>query len=177
MEEILKLIKDISLVVAEPFYRKPDFLISTAFSGLGLWLTWLAYKEAERAKEAAEQAAKSVKSQAIAMELQELVQKHDKFEVNIRYTTCRDILAEYNRKIRRLISPYRNEQDLQTIIQQVEQMLDAIRAILDDVRPYSDETDGVSNAVYNAVEGPFAVLNGQIGELIGTFERRTVNPQ
>ncbi len=173
MDKIYQLLERLERQVSQPYWQKYDFWITTAFGFVGLFLSYLAYKEAKRAKEAAQSAARTVKAITVSLELTDIVQKLDRIDEKIGYSACRELYNENNRKIKRLITPFKDDTELGALVANVETTLVQINVALVDVKPYNNVEDGSVYAVYSAVEGPFSLLSGQLGELIGLFERRT----
>lgn len=174
MKEVINQIHALHQAVSEPFWQKWDFWISLAFNVIGLALTYKAYEEAKKAKNAAERAATSVKTLTVAMELADIGQKLDKLDERITYSSCRDFLAEITRKVNRLTAPFAEDATLKQQITNVETALNNARTALEGVKPYGAEIVGSQYAVYIAIEAPFAILSGQLGQLIGIFESRSI---
>lgn len=156
-----------------PFYETFDFWIFLVIGLISLVASIKAFLEARAAKKSADEAGKTVKIQTITIELNELLQKLDKLETNIEFSDARDFYTEINRKIRRLTSPFKKEPEYQEIISSVYETLDATKDSLSEVRPLDNENI-VENAVYFAVEKHFSDLGGQLAELMGYFEKRTI---
>ena len=162
------------LAIDFTFFGKLDFWLSIGVSAAGLIYSIRAFKEAKEAKTAAKEAGKTVKIQTITIELSEIIQKLDKLDINIDFHTARDILNEINRKVRRLITPFQKEDDYKEEINNIILILDNSKKNLDQVRPINEELKAVPNAVYYAIESDFSSLSGSLSQLVGLFEKRTI---
>lgn len=171
-EQILrKIIEEVSI----PFWQTLDFWLFLVLSVLSLLAAIKAFVEARRAKMAAYEAGKTVKLQTITIELSEIVQKLEKLDIYIEFSTARDFLNEINRRVRRLISPFQDEVEYQDLIEKIKNILDEAKKSLIQVRPIEEiDEDTLTQAVYNATESYFAELSGLIAELMGLFEKRTI---
>ena len=98
-----------------PFWRDVDFYIYTVLSIGAITLSWLAYKEATKAKIAAIEAGTRVKIQSITLELSEISQRLDKLDFDVDYSTARDLINGFSRKIRRMISPFGTHGSIQWV--------------------------------------------------------------
>jgi hypothetical protein len=162
-------------VLELPFWERFDFWIFLLLSIASIVLTVLSFLQAKKAKEAALSATKTVKLQTITIELTEIIQKLDRLSATIEFTAARDLLNETSRKVRRLISPFRNDLDYKEVINSIYAQLDNATDALVKVRPTGEEV--VPYAVYNAVENYFTKLNGTLSDLLGLIEKRTINLQ
>jgi hypothetical protein len=169
------------------FLRQPDFWINVAIGLGGAFIGYLAWREAGRAfkeagkakdaataaKDAATEAAKAVKIQTVAIDLTEIIQKLDKFDMNITYQDARDSYNETNRKIRRLLAPYVKDENLKLKIGEIFGTLDQIKQNLISVRPFNVDKDvsSTGNNVYFAIEADFSILSGNLAEVCGIFEQ------
>jgi hypothetical protein len=158
-----------------PFWQSFDFWIFVLLSIASLIASLRAFSEARKARYAAYEAGKTVKLQTITIELSEIVQKLEKLDTYIDFSTARDLLSEMNRKIRRLVSPFQDDDDFKVLIEKIKTVLDETKKSLTLVRPVDDfEEEEVTQAVYNATESYFAELSGLIAELMGLIEKRTI---
>ena len=133
----------------------------------------MSFNAASKARIAAESAATIVKIQTITIELSEIIQKLDKLDPNIDFTLGRDLLNENNRRVKRLISPFRDEQDYKETINQINIALENAKKALEEVKPIDSE-NVVKSSVYHAVESHFSTIAGLLAELMGLFEKRTI---
>ena len=156
-----------------PFWKTWEFWIFFTLAAFSFLASIKAFLEARAAKTAANEAGKTVKIQTITIELNEIIQKLDKLDTKIEFHQARDFYSEINRRIKRLISPFKKEQDYEEIIININDTLDTIKDSLAEVRPL-DSDNVVDNAVYFAVEKHFSDLGGQLAELQGYFEKRTI---
>jgi septation ring formation regulator EzrA len=180
-------IHEVHDILSKPFWVHPNFWIEIIIAVLGLVIGWLAYKEAGRAfaeagkakdaataaKEAAEASAKTVKLQTITIELSEIIQKFEKLSTSIDYASARDLFNETSRKVRRLISPFKTDNEYKDTIDLIYKQLDKTAETLSQVRPNGEEI--VAFAVYNAIESHFTQLGGLLADLLGLIEKRTIN--
>lgn len=174
-DEIFKRISELNV----PFWERWDFWIFVVLGLLSLFVSYMAFREAKHAKTAANEAGQTVKIQTITIELSELIQKLDKLEPKIEFSGARDFYSEVNRRIRRLTAPFKSEVEYKDIIAEIIQTLEGVKDALAGVRPISgdsesDERAVVENSVYFAVEKYFSDLGGQLAELMGYFEKRTI---
>jgi len=173
MEEILKLIQENH----QPFYKTFEFYIGSVIGLASVYFSIVAFKEAKQAKEAAKEAGSAVKIQTITIELTEIIQRLDKLDINITYQDARDFYNEINRKVRRILSPYKKDEDFTNEIKEVSESLNLLKTNLESVRPYNSELedDLTGNTVYYAVEGEFSSLSGLLAELTGLLEQKNIS--
>lgn len=169
MREIIDELEKINV----PFWEEYDFWIFLVIGLLSLFASIKAFFEAKAAKTAANEAGQTVKIQTITIELSEIIQKLDKLETNIEFSEARDFLSEINRRIKRLTSPFKKEEDYHEVIALIYDTLEITKESLTEVRPLDNETV-VDNSVYFAVEKHFSDLGGLLAELMGYFEKRTI---
>ena len=162
------------------FWEGGDFWITTILSLIGIVVTSMSFVQAKKAKEAAkkakeaaESATKTVKLQTITIELVEIIQKLDTLSRAIDFSTARDLLNETSRKVRRLVSPFKEDVEYKDAIKDVYSYLDKVTEALNQVRPNGEEV--VKFVIYNAIENHFTKLNGSLAELLGLIEKRTIN--
>lgn len=172
MDEILKLIQENHI----PFYNSAEFYIGSAIGLASVFFSIIAFKEARQAKEAAKEAGSAVKIQTITIELTEIIQRLDKLDINITYQDARDFYNEINRKVRRILSPYKKDDDFKEEILEVSESLNSLKSNLENVRPYNSEMEDsqTGNTVYYAVEGEFSSLSGLLAELTGLLEQKNI---
>lgn len=157
----------------ENFYQKWDFWISTIIGLGGIFFSILSFIQAKKAKEAAENATKTVKLQTVTIELTEIIQKLEKLSQDINFSNARDLLNETSRKVRRLISPFKEDSEYSEKINQLYEHLEICQNALSSVRPDGEEI--VPFTIFNALEGNFSTLNGLLADLLGLIEKRTIN--
>jgi len=159
-----------------PFWKRAEFWIAMIVGLAGVSFSLLAFLEARRAKRAATEAGRTVKLQTITIELTEIAQKLDRIQPEIRFNEARDLLAEISRRLRRVISPFANDEELSASITAARDALLAAQNSLKSVRPADPAKEGdVPHAVYYAVEGDFATINNFVADLLGLFEKKTID--
>ena len=176
-------LQDVFDTVSASFWGKGDFWISQilaiigiALAGFGLLYAIKAFREAALAKTAARDAGRIVNYQATTLELISLPTILANPPKKISYFKARDALAAVTPRLRKIISTYEHETDIADKLQSLRKSLDDAQVSLAGVRrtnPTVQETDA-PYAVYNAIEGHFAAINAQIGELQGIFEQKTI---
>lgn len=170
-KEIIELLRNSEI----PFWETWDFWIFIVLAIGSLIASITAFKEARKAKEAAHEAGKTVKIQTITIELSEIIQRLDKLDIEIEFSTARDLLNETNRRVRRLIAPFKEDENYKSIATTITDTLTSAKNNLLQVRPIDQEEQVVTNSVYYAIESDFSELSGQLAELMGKFEERTIN--
>lgn len=163
-------------LLSTPFYMRLDFWISALIGVAGVIFSIKAFMEASAAKRAASEAGRTVKIQTITIELGEIAQRLDKLDYEVKYTEARDLLNEISRRIRRLIAPFESNSDLSDACGRIKKALGDAKDSLDEVRPQSMEESSISAAsVYFAVEGHLSNISGLVAEIMGLFEKRTID--
>lgn len=148
------------------------FLLGVA----GVVFSILAFNEARKAKAAATEAGRTVKIQTITIELTEISQRLDILEMEIDFSSARDLLNEVGRKLRRLISPFQADPEFTDTITSLKDALSSAKEALSGVRPAREtEASQPNYAVYYAIEGEFSTINGLVADLLGLFEKRTID--
>ncbi len=163
-------------LVQVPFWRQFDFWIGITIGIGGLIFSILAFLEARKAKRAATEAGRTVKLQTVTIELTEVSQKLDRIQPEIHFNEARDLLAEISRRVRRAVSPFAHDSGLSDAITAVLAALATAQSSIRKVRP-SDPTKEVEApyTVYYGIEGDFAVINNCVADLIGLFEKKTLD--
>lgn len=166
----------IDLILNNSFYKRPDFWISIIIGLLSVLYSFIAYREAKAAKIAAKKAGNTVKIQSITIDLTELIQRLDKLSTKLDYSQARDFYNELNRRVRRSISSLTLNTDYQEKTNCIIKTLITIKTNLDDARQ-SGSTDptmleGIN--LYYAIEGEFSNLSGQLADLCGLLEQKTI---
>lgn len=163
-------------LLKQPFWERADFWIGVVLGLAGVAFSVLAFVEARKAKRAATDAGRTVKIQTITLELSDIGQKLDKLHPDILFSEARDLLGEISRRLRRLTSPFAQETELKGAIEVLRQALDAAQDSLKAVRPTDPSKEAeVPNAVYFAIESDFAAISNFVADLLGLFERQTLN--
>lgn len=164
------------LILNNPFYKQPEFWISVIIGLLSVLFSVIAYFEARAAKIAAKKAGNTVKIQSITIDLTELIQRLDKLSTEMDYSQARDFYNELNRRVRRSISSLTLKDIYQEKTNNIIETLTTIKSNLDDARQSSsgDPTmlEGIS--LYYAIEGEFSNLSGQLADLCGLLEQKTL---
>ncbi|TRX70520.1 hypothetical protein [Carboxylicivirga sp. M1479] len=159
-----------------PYWETGDFYIALVVGLVSIGFSIMAYLEAKKAKNAANEAGKTVKTQSITIELTELTQKLDNINSGYSYQSVRDIYNELNRRIRRVVSVYKSDQEYSDLIKSILAVLDNTRKSLNGVRPTKTSQDETpAFIIFNATEGHFSDLNGKLAELIGLLEQRAID--
>jgi hypothetical protein len=166
----------IDLILNNPFYKRTDFWISIIIGLLSVLYSIIAYREAKAAKIAAKKAGNTVKIQSITIDLTELIQRLDKLSTKLDYSQARDFYNELNRRVRRSISSLTLNTNYQEKTKCIIETLTTIKTNLDDARQ-SGSTDptmleGIN--LYYAIEGDFSNLSGQLADLCGLLEQKTI---
>jgi hypothetical protein len=166
-----------------PFWRDFAYLVAQVISIGGLVFSILAYREAGKAfreaksaKEAARAAGRTVKIQTVTIELTEVSQMLDRIEPGMLFSEARDLLAEIQRRLRRLVTPFASNTQLQSAIESTLQALDTAHKSLKAVRPADPGKEKEApDAVYYAIEDDFAAINNSVAGLLGLFEKMTLD--
>ncbi|MHA7811419.1 MAG: hypothetical protein ACX933_16520 [Marinobacter adhaerens] len=158
----------------QPFYKSIEFWISIAVGFASLVFSFLAFREAKAAKSAAYEAGRTVKIQTITIELTEIAQKLDKLDFELEFSEARDLLNEVSRRLRRLIAPFQDQDDLSEVCTLLKSALDEAKYALEEVRPGGEDNHIADNGVYFATQGHFSNINNIVAEILGLFEKRTI---
>ena len=169
--EIIDLIQKAQI----PFWKTGDFWIFLVLAALSLIASIMAWIQARKAKNAAEDAGKTVKIQTITIDLFEIIQNLDNLSMDINFKTARDLINGTNRKVIRLMTPFNKNCDYSDIIALIVKDLADAKNSLYEVKPLSETEDVIKNSVYYAVEGIISALSGHLAELMGLFEKHTIN--
>ena len=158
-----------------PFYSSLEFWINFIVGLAGVLFSVLAYAEARKAKLAADEAGRTVKIQTVTIELSEIAQRLDKLDSKLTFSEARDSLNEISRRLRRLIAPFQDGQDLKAPCQRLRDSLDAARESLDTLLPQDGLIENLPpNSVYFATQSHLAVISSLVAEIMGLFEKRTI---
>lgn len=171
-EELIKIVDMINS--SSPFYIQIEFWIFLIVGVAGVIFSIMAYCEARAAKRAAFEAGKTVKIQTITIELTEIAQRLDKLDFELNFSESRDLLNEISRRLRRLIAPFQDNEDLSTSCQNLKAALDDAKQALEEVRPQDAEDELPPNTIYFATQGHFSNISSLVAEIMGLFEKRTI---
>lgn len=153
-----------------------DFYIGLIVGLVGLWLSFLAFREAKAAAKAALAAGRVVRIQTTTIELTEILQRLDGLAINIEYAEARDLLTEVSRRLLRYLAPFQSDADLTQPMTELNQALAAARKALESVRPNVATTGQQSpsmGAVYYAIEGQLSLLNNSVATILGLLETKS----
>lgn len=167
----------LAALLYDPFYESTSFWIGTGLSLAGITFSVKAFQEAREAKLAASEAGKTVKIQTITIELSEIAQRLDKLDFNISFSDARDLINEISRRLRRLIAPFQSTPDMREICDNLKLALDQAKIALEEIRPQAPEMDVQelpASSVYFATQGHLASISGLVAEIMGLFEKRTI---
>jgi hypothetical protein len=139
MNDLSKVIE----ILNQPFWEKLDFWIFFVLAIGSLIASIFAFIEAKSAKKAAQQAGITVKIQTIAIELSEIVLKLDKLDYKIDYFSARDFLNEQNRRVRRLLVAFKENNDYKLGIVNVFKAFDDAKYALEQVRPIDPKNTSI----------------------------------
>jgi|GEM_PF-3375652 len=162
-------------ILQVPFWHHVDFWISTGIGIIGLGFTIWAVFAATGAKRAAVEAGRTVKIQTVAIELMEISQKLDSLDLEIMFPDARDFLNGVSSKLRRLIAPFQNYQDLGPAVANIRESLSNAKTSLNAARPQPGAPPAPVGSVYNAIEADLATISGFVADLLGLMETRAVN--
>jgi hypothetical protein len=170
-DDIDKIVTAINL----PFYILPEFWIASCIGVISIFLSFMAFSEAREAKKAAYEAGKTIKIQTITIELTEIAQRLDKLDFELNFPEARDLLNEVSRRLRRLIAPFQDTKDLSEPCSNLKDALEQAKLALDEVRPQETDVDSLpSNTIYFATQSHFSNINSLVAEIMGLFEKRTI---
>lgn len=151
-----------------------EFWITLLMGLLGVIFSLLAFMEAKKAKNAAAEAGKTVKIQTITIELTEIAQRLDKLNFELSFSEARDLLNEVARRLRRLIAPFQTNEDMSEACKCLKDALDEAKQALEEIRPTIEGVELAENTVYFATQGHFANISSLVAEIMGLFEKRTI---
>lgn len=157
-----------------PFYYQSEFWITTILGIASVVFSIKAFTEAKRAKSAAFEAGKTVKIQTITIELTEIAQRLDKLDFELSFSEARDLLNEVSRRLRRLIAPFQETDDLSEACMNLKTALDEAKESLEEVRPQDPEEEVPPNTIYFATQGHLSNISSLVAEIMGLFEKRTI---
>jgi hypothetical protein len=169
--QLVRLANDVN----KAFWEKWEFWIGTLLNVGGLILSGLAFWQASKAREAAVEAGRTVKAQTVAIELSEVAQRLDLIQPEITYREARDILSEISRRVRRVISPFDDDQHLGGAVALLRGALSSAQDSLKTVRPADPLSETKApDAVYFGVENEFSAINNAIADFLGLLEKKTI---
>ncbi|WP_406232572.1 hypothetical protein ACI703_15105 [Isoptericola jiangsuensis] len=165
----------VSQTVLPPFYTGLEFWIGFSVGLAGLVFSVLAFIEARKAKEAASEAGEIVKIQTVAIELTEVAQKLDKLDAQLTFVQARDSLNEISRRLRRLIAPFQDHDEFEPVCSTLKTTLSSAKEALDNLISQDGlMTELPPNSVYFATQSHLAGISGNVAELIGLIEKKTM---
>ena len=142
---------------------------------ISIFFSVKAFHEARGAKKAAYEAGKTVKIQTITIELTEIAQRLDKLDFDLNFSEARDLLNEVSRRLRRLIAPFQSTEDLSPPIDALKEALEKAKQALEEVRPQENDAENLPpNTIYFATQGHFSNISSLVAEIMGLFEKRTI---
>jgi hypothetical protein len=169
-------LSDLLRAVQQPLWQRLDFWISTVLGIVGVVLSGLAFVEARNARKAATEAGRTVKIQTTAIELMEVVQKLERIRQGTPFNEARDMLNEVSRRVRRATAPFSEDVAFKVPIGNVRAALEAAKKALADVRPVDSDAElQAPQAVYLGVEAQFSAIGDYLAELLGYFEKETLD--
>ncbi len=173
--ELIERLVELHAAIKKPYWQSTEFWLSTALGIAGVWFSVSAWFEARAARRAAVAAGRNVKVQTVAIELSEVAQRLDRIDPTISFTQARDLLAEVGRKLRRLTSPFADDQKLRGAINALAEALDLARQALAEVKPLNAAGSvDAPQAVYYAIEQHFSRINDLVADLVGLFEKSSI---
>src|SRR5690606_28741378 len=99
----------------------------------------------------------------------------DKLDATLSFSEARDSLNEISRRLRRLIAPFQDVNDLKAPCQRLRESLDAARESLDRLLPQDGVIESLQpNSVYFATQSHLTVISSLVAEIMGLFEKRTI---
>ena len=159
----------------EPFYTLPEFWIGSVIGVISIIFSLMAFLEAREAKKAASEAGRTVKIQTITIELTEIAQRLDKLDFELNFSEARDLLNEVSRRLRRLIAPFQANEDMIDQCEGLKTALDEAKLALEEVRPQHEASQHIpANTIYFATQGHFSNISSLVAEIMGLFEKRTI---
>lgn len=162
-------------ILNQSFYSLPEFWIGSAIGVISILFSLMAFLEAREAKKAASEAGRTVKIQTITIELTEIAQRLDKLDFELSFSEARDLLNEVSRRLRRLIAPFQANADMISQCENLKTVLDDAKQALEEVRPQHETSQEVpSNTIYFATQGHFSNISNLVAEIMGLFEKRTI---
>jgi hypothetical protein len=164
-----------------PFWRHPDFWISSAIGIVGACIAYGAYRQAENAKDeaqkatkAATEAGKTVKLQTVCIDLTEIAQKLAVIEKEITFEDATYLLTDTSRHLLRVMSPFADHGDFRDAIAAVETALQTAQSSLKEVLPTGTPAEGAGlHTVYYNMVDKFAAINNCVARLTGLMEKHT----
>jgi hypothetical protein len=164
-----------------PFWRDLAYYVAQIIGLAGLFYSYKAFKEAGKAfhearsaKVAATAAGRTVKIQTVTIELTEIAQKLDRIKPELLYSEARSLLTELQRRIRRVVAPFADEPGLSNTINSLLRALEAAQASLKSLRP-TDPSAEEPFIIYYATQEAFDAINNCVADLLGLFEKQTLD--
>jgi len=162
-------------ILNENFYEGSEFWINLIVGVIGVIFSIMAFWQAKKAKEAASAAARTVKIQSLTIELTEIAQRLDKLDYNLDFQSARDLLNEVSRRLRRIIAPFNDRDDIAQLKNDLTIVISEAKRALDNVRPQiSDDEDAIANNIYFAMQGHFSSISDITADITGLFEKNSI---
>jgi len=98
----------------------------------------------------------------------------ERIDLNISFFQARDTFNSMNRKLNRLLVAFQDEEIYANSISDIHKTMNEINEALSKVRPISENEAYDANSTYYAVENHYSILGGQLANLMGLFEKRTI---
>lgn len=169
--EVTNAIQPVLELLRVEYWQKVDFWIFLLLGAAGLLFSILAFLEARQAKRAATAAGEIVKIQSVVIDLTELGQKINRLAPNIKFNDARDLLTETSSKLRRLVSPFQDDEELKSTIAKLLEALDAAQKALNSVRPVDANAEvSAPQAVFYGIQENFSGISNLVAQLLGLFE-------
>ena len=166
------------------FWQEPEFWINFTVGLGGIWIGWLAYKEASKAfseagkakdaataaKDAAIRAGKTVKKQSIILAISETI-RMCQIRGNASYEDANTKVMEINGKVRNIMGLYRDD-----LGQSHQSLLQLVEASNNDILTQFNllDSDAESKTIYNQIRPPILSLVGHLNEMQGVLENELI---
>lgn len=157
-----------------PYWKDTGFWLGFIVGIGGLVFSIMAWVEAKRAKRAATAAGMTVKSQTVAIELTEIVQRLRNVQPGMRFAEARDLIGETASRVHRATSPFLKEPALSDAIDNAKKAVQSAQIALASVRPTASNAESEApDAVYYGIEADCTQISNFVSDLIGLFEKQT----
>lgn len=166
------------------FWQNFEFWINFIIGLAGIWIGWLAYKEASKAfleaakakdaataaKDAAVRAGKTVKKQSIILAISETI-RMCQIRGNTSYEDANSKVMEINGKVRNILGLYRDDlgQSNSSLVQLVEASSNDILTQFNLL-----DIEAESKIIYNQIRPSILSLVGHLNELQGVLENELI---
>lgn len=168
------------------YWEHGNFWIELGVALIGIFIGWLAYKEASKAfaearkakvaataaKDAANKAGKTVKKQSILLAISETTRAMGQIRQNINYEDANNKLMEINGKVRNIMGFYRDDLDQahQNLLQQI---ANCSSDLLTEFNLLDSEAE--NRIIYNKIRPNITILAGHLNELQGVLENELIS--